>query len=94
MPLATTPDLPRRAPVRFRVPLDPASPPPRVDRKDGAELLTRRGFKVSPRTLESWPLTVRRINGRATYDTAELLAYAETKAAEAPPIRGGRKRTA
>lgn len=92
MPFGSTPKNPRRAPVRFHVPLDVAAPPPRVDRKDGSELLMRLGYKISPRTLERWPLTVRLINGRATYDTAELLAHADAKVAEAAPIRGGRNK--
>lgn len=67
--------------------------PRRVDRKSGAELLTRYFFPVSPRSLEVWPLTWRHVNGKAVCDTAELFAVAQAKLDAAPPIRGG-KRTA
>ena len=45
----------------------------------------------SPRTIEAWPLATRRVNGKATIATAELLALAEAKLAAAPVIRGGRR---
>ena len=67
--------------------------PVNVDRRAGAELVTRLFFPVSPRTIEAWPLAVRRVNGKAIYDTAELLAYAQEKLEAAPAMRGG-KRTA
>ncbi len=65
--------------------------PARVDRRRGAAIITHRYFPVSHRTLESWPLTWRRVNGRALVDTAELLAFAEAKLAAAPPVRGGKR---
>lgn len=73
------------------------APPPypvRVDRRAAAELVTRLFFPVSPRTVEAWPLTVRRVNGKATIETAELFAFAQAKLDAAPPIRGGRRRAA
>lgn len=71
--------------------VDLAALPKRVDRRAGAEILTRHFFPVSPRTIEAWPLTVRRVNGRALYETADLVAFARAKVAEAPAIRGGRR---
>ena len=65
--------------------------PTNVDRRAGAELVTRLYFPVSPRTIEAWPLPVRRVNGKALYDTAELLAYAREKLEAAPAIQGGRR---
>jgi hypothetical protein len=65
--------------------------PTRVDRRQGAEIVTRHCFPVSARTLEVWPLTWRRINGRALVETKELLEYARTKVDAATPIRGGRR---
>lgn len=62
-----------------------------VDRRRGAALVTARYFAVSPRSLERWALTWRRVNGRAVCETAELLALAERMIAAAPPVRGGRK---
>ena len=67
--------------------------PVRVNRNAGADLVTRFFFPVSPRTLEAWPLTWRRVNGYAVCETAELFAVAQAKLDAAPPIRGG-KRTA
>ncbi|MBX6386923.1 MAG: hypothetical protein IRZ07_28755, partial [Microbispora sp.] len=65
LPAAAIPDL-RALPVR-------------VDRRAGAELVTRFYFPVSHRTLEAWPLTWRRVNGKAVCETAELFAVAEAK---------------
>jgi hypothetical protein len=42
--------------------------------------------------LEAWPLTWRRVNGKAVAVTAEGLALAETMMQAAPAIRGGRRR--
>ena len=73
--------------------LDPTNPPPRLDRKAAAALLyARLGLQVSPRTLETWPLTSRLVNGRATYDTAELLAHGRAMLDASPSTRGGRTR--
>lgn len=67
--------------------------PPRIARRDAAPILYAvLGFPVSPRTLESWPVPTRLVNGKATFDTAELLAYARSKLDEAPTIQGGRTR--
>lgn len=72
----------------------PTPLPVRVDRRTAAELVTQRFFPVSPRTVEAWPLTVRRVNGKATVETAELFAFAQAKLDAAPPIMGGRRRSA
>ena len=75
-------------------PIDPANPPPRIPRKVASPfLLAVLGFPVSPRTLESWPVPTRLVNGKATFDTAELLAYARSKLDAAPAIMGGRTHT-
>ncbi len=63
--------------------------PKRVDRKAGAQLVSHMHFPISPRTLERWPLSWRRVNGRALVDTAELLAEAQRRVDAAPEIRGG-----
>lgn len=68
--------------------------PPRIARRDAPPVLYRvLGFPVSPRTLESWPVPTRLVNGKTTFDTAELLAFARSKLDAAPAIQGGRKRT-
>ena len=75
--------------------LDLRNPPPRVDRQAGAALLYAvLGVRVSPRTLEGWPLATRLVNGRATLDTAELLAHGRTLLDGSPNVRGGRTRKA
>jgi hypothetical protein len=61
-----------------------------VDRRRGAQFLSERFFPVSHRTLESWPLAWRHVNGHAVCELAELVAVAEAKLAAAAPIRGGR----
>jgi hypothetical protein len=59
------------------------SPPRNADRKTLAAIITDRFFPVSPRTIERWPLLVRKVNGHAIYDTASALAMAEAKLAAA-----------
>jgi len=67
--------------------------PPRIARRDAAPILYAvLGFPVSPRTLESWPVPTRLVNGKATFDTAELLAFARSKLDAAPAIQSGRTR--
>lgn len=63
----------------------------RVDRRDGARLIARLHFPISPRTLERWPVNWRRVNGRALVETEELLAEAQRRVDSAPVIRGGGK---
>lgn len=63
--------------------------PKRVDRKVGAQLVSQHYFPISPRTLECWPLTWQRLNGRALVETAELLCEARRRVSEAPRVRGG-----
>jgi hypothetical protein len=60
-----------------------------VDRRRGAQFLSERFFPVSHRTLESWPLAWRHVNGHAVCELAELVAVAEAKLAAAAPIRSG-----
>jgi hypothetical protein len=43
--------------------------PLHVNRRQGAELITQYFFPVSPRTLEVWPLSTRRVNGQAISET-------------------------
>jgi hypothetical protein len=69
--------------------LNPASLPVRMNRATGAALISQHFFPVSPRTLERWPVSVRRINGKALIDTVELLAVAAAKIESAPPVACG-----
>ncbi|NKE45148.1 hypothetical protein HB662_10185 [Roseomonas frigidaquae] len=71
--------------------IDLASLPRRVDRRAAADLVSRHFFPVSPRTVEAWPLTVRRVNGKALLEVQELMAFARAKLEAAPPVRGGRR---
>lgn len=81
--------------TRHKSELSPAALPPRIWRRDAPPVLyALLGFPVSPRTLESWPVPTRLVNGKATFDTAELLAFARSKMGEAPVIKGGRTRNA
>ena len=69
------------------------NPPPRLPRHLAAKLLLEvLGLQVSPRTLETWPLETRRVNSRATLDTAELLAHGRKLLDAAPAIRSGRRK--
>jgi hypothetical protein len=73
---------------------DLASLPVRVDRRTAAELLARYFFPCSPRTLETWPVGWRIVNGHAIAETAELFSITRAKLDAAPVIRGGGKRNA
>jgi hypothetical protein len=62
----------------------PGQPHPRhADRRTLAAIITHEYFPISPRSLERWPLLVRRGNGRAVYVVKDALAAAETKFASA-----------
>jgi hypothetical protein len=65
--------------------------PVRVERATGAELVTRYFFKVSPRSLERWPVTWQYLNGKAHCETRELFHVAESMVAAAPILRGCRR---
>ena len=44
-----------------------------------AAIITHYCFPISHRTLQTWPLTVRRPNRAAVYDVGEALEYAQSK---------------
>jgi hypothetical protein len=60
--------------------------PEYADLKTGAQLVSKRFFRVSARTLEKWPLAIRLINGRRHVRTADLLSRAEAMIAGAPAV--------
>ncbi|MDA9855468.1 hypothetical protein N9C80_03470 [Paracoccaceae bacterium] len=58
----------------------PELPLPRyADRKTLAAIITHNFFPISHRTLQTWPLTVRRPNRAAVYEVTEALEFAEQK---------------
>jgi hypothetical protein len=65
-----------------------------VDRKSGADLVSRLLFPTTPRAIETWPVTWRLLNGKASCETAELLAVAQAKIAAAPLTRTARRQAA
>jgi hypothetical protein len=87
-------DIERRA-LKRGAPLPELSElPVRVPRDKAAELVSRYFFEISPRTMERWPITWRRLNGKAHCETAELFARAEAVLGAAPAVMGGRSREA
>ncbi len=68
-----------------------AQQPPNIDRRKGAELITKHLFPVSHRSLEAWPLPTRHVNGKAVIATASLLEVAYAKLAAAPVVMGGKR---
>jgi hypothetical protein len=60
-----------------------AKMPAKVDRKDGAALVTEHVFQTTPKTVKSWPLPWECPNGRAIAPPATYLAYALLKARRA-----------
>ena len=53
--------------------------PQYADKQTAAAIITHFYFPISPRTLERWPLIVRRPNKAAIYAVDELLAVAKQK---------------
>lgn len=70
---------------------DPARLPRFADRKQLAAIHTQYFGPQSHRTLESWPLDWRRVNGRAVASVREFLAEAQRRFDEAPAIRPGQR---
>lgn len=70
---------------------DPADAnlPRYVDRQRAAELVTHFYFRVSPRSLERWPLIGKVLNGRLTFPTADVLRIARERMDAAPAVKGG-----
>jgi hypothetical protein len=64
--------------------------PVNVTRKAAADIITRHVFPVSHRSLERWPLLIRRVNGKATTGTAGALAEAWARFNAAPELMSGR----
>ena len=58
----------------------PEQPLPQyADKPTAAAIITHHFFPISARTLERWPLTVRRPNKATVYAVAEVMAVAEAK---------------
>ena len=58
----------------------PEQPLPQyADKPTAAAIITHHFFPISLRTLERWPLTVRRPNKATVYEVAEVMAVAEAK---------------
>lgn len=66
--------------------------PMNVNRRRGAEEVSQNLFPVSPRTLEAWPLPMRRINGQAIVSTRVLFTVAYEKYSAAPVVMVGRRK--
>ena len=69
--------------------VDTSDLPTRMDRRMAAAVISRHYFPISHRTLETWPIGWRVVNGKALAETQEILAFAARKLATAPFIRGG-----
>ena len=58
----------------------PEQPLPQyADKVTAAAIITHHFSPISPRTIERWPLTVRRPNKATIYEVDELMGYAEAK---------------
>jgi hypothetical protein len=78
------------APTLAPRPPDLDTLPSYISRPQAAELHTKHYGPLRPRTLESWPLTWRTVNGRALVETAEFVAEAQRRFDAAPVWRSGR----
>ena len=66
----------------------PGQPLPKfADKTTGAAIITHLFFPISPRTLEKWPLTVRRPNKAAIFEVAQLIEIAEERLNAAPAYK-------
>jgi hypothetical protein len=68
--------------------------PTNVNRRRGAEEISQYLFPVSHRSLESWQLPTRRVNGQAIVSTRALFALAFQKYSASPVVMGGRRKPA
>ena len=69
---------------------EPDKPLPRfADRKTTADIISHFYFPVSPRTIETWSLKVRRPNRAAVLEVAEAMALAEQKLENAVTYKQG-----
>jgi hypothetical protein len=59
-----------------------------LDLWSAAELISRLFFPISPRTLPTWPVGWKQINGRRHCPTSDLLAEAARRI-ESPPSKRG-----
>jgi len=60
-----------------------------ADRVTAARIVSHLYFPISDRTLQTWPLTVRRPNRSAIYHVQEVLDYAERKLLNATTYKQG-----
>ena len=51
--------------------------PSSTDRRTAAAIVTAELFPVSYRSIERWPIPVRRVNGRALVNVSEVIDFAE-----------------
>lgn len=68
-----------------------ADPRTLITREEAAELISREFFPIKKKTLEKWPLTVRRVNGRALVSVDEVRAVCAAKIKSAPAHRSAGK---
>ena len=66
-----------------------ATLPEYADRGTLAQIITRRYFPISARTIRTWPLAVWHPNKKAVHKVSEALEYAERKMREASAVRQG-----
>ena len=77
-----------------RLDLPPEPDPDRMpiahgDKIQLAEIHNRYFGKLSPRSLERWPIVWRKVNGRNVSSVREFLALSKRRFESAPLIRGG-----
>lgn len=61
--------------------------PKYADKRTAAAIITHLYFPISPRTLEKWPLTVRRPNKAAIFAVEELIEIAKERLNAAPAYK-------
>jgi hypothetical protein len=77
-----------------RLDLPPEPDPDRMpimhgDKIQLAQIHNRYFGKLSPRSLERWPLTWRKVNGRNVSSVRDFLELSKSKFESAPLVRGG-----
>jgi hypothetical protein len=59
---------------------------PLLTREEAAAAITEHFFPIKPRTLERWPVSIRRLNGKACLLTREVFEEAQRRVDAAPQI--------
>jgi hypothetical protein len=78
----------RRASLAAPVRVDALLPQyrPLLTREEAAAAISEHFFPIKPRTLERWPVSIKRLNGKACLITREVFEEAQRRVDTAPQV--------